>query len=156
MALNFNLNSLFEPALLADEPWWSYILGGAGWTVALMLSSFALALALGIIVGTLRTSQNKFLSTICEVWIELFRNIPLIVQIFVWFFVVPEFIPWYKDWMNSVDPVYSQFLTAFICMGFSHPLVWQNRSAQASLPSPRDFPTLPKPWALRRFRPTPM
>ena len=54
MALNFNLNSLFEPALLADEPWWSYILGGAGWTVALMLSSFALALALGIIVGTLR------------------------------------------------------------------------------------------------------
>ena len=118
MALNFNLNSLFEPALLADEPWWSYILGGAGWTVALMLSSFALALALGIIVGTLRTSQNKFLSTICEVWIELFRNIPLIVQIFVWFFVVPEFIPWYKDWMNSVDPVYSQFLTAFICMGF--------------------------------------
>ena len=86
MALNFNLNSLFEPALLADEPWWSYILGGAGWTVALMLSSFALALALGIIVGTLRTSQNKFLSTICEVWIELFRNIPLIVQIFVWFY----------------------------------------------------------------------
>lgn len=85
MALNFNLDSLFEPALLSDEPWWSYILGGAGWTVVLMLSAFALALALGIVVGTLRTSQNKFLSTICEMWIELFRNIPLIVQIFVWF-----------------------------------------------------------------------
>ena len=76
MALNFNLNSLFEPALLADEPWWSYILGGAGWTVALMLSSFALALALGIIVGTLRTSQNKFLSTICEVWMSSFAIFP--------------------------------------------------------------------------------
>ena len=136
MDLNFNLNSLFEPALLADEPWWSYILGGAGWTVALMLSSFALALALGIIVGTLRTSQNKFLSTICEVWIELFRNIPLIVQIFVWFFVVPEFIPWYKDWMNSVDPVYSQFLTAFICMGFftSSRVAEQVRAGIASVP----------------------
>ena len=136
MALNFDLNSLFEPALLSDEPWWSYILGGAGWTVALMLTSFALALLLGIIVGTLRTSQNKFLSTICEVWIETFRNIPLIVQIFVWFFVVPEFIPWYKDWMNTVDPVYSQFLTAFICMGFftSSRVAEQVRAGIASVP----------------------
>lgn len=136
MALNFDLNSLFEPALLSDEPWWSYILGGAGWTVALMLTSFALALVLGIIVGTLRTSQNKFLSTICEVWIETFRNIPLIVQIFVWFFVVPEFIPCYKDWMNTVDPVYSQFLTAFICMGFftSSRVAEQVRAGIASVP----------------------
>ena len=136
MALNFDLNSLFEPALLSDEPWWSYILGGAGWTVALMLTSFALALVLGIIVGTLRTSQNKFLSTICEVWIETFRNIPLIVQIFVWFFVVPEFIPWYKDWMNTVDHVYSQFLTAFICMGFftSSRVAEQVRAGIASVP----------------------
>lgn len=136
MALNFDLNSLFEPALLSDEPWWSYILGGAGWTVALMLTSFALALVLGIIVGTLRTSQNKFLSTICEVWIETFRNIPLIVQIFVWFFVAPEFIPWYKDWMNTVDPVYSQFLTAFICMGFftSSRVAEQVRAGIASVP----------------------
>lgn len=156
MALNFDLNSLFEPALLSDEPWWSYILGGAGWTVALMLTSFALALLLGIIVGTLRTSQNKFLSTICEVWIETFRNIPLIVQIFVWFFVVPEFIPWYKDWMNTVDPVYSQFLTAFICMGFSLPHALPNRFAPASPPFRRAFPTPPRLWALRRFRHTPM
>ena len=136
MALNFNLDSLFEPALLADDPWWLYILGGAGWTIALMLSAFTLALVLGVIVGTLRTSQNKFLSGICEVWIELFRNIPLIVQIFVWFFVGPEFIPWYKDWMNSVDPVYSQFLTAFICMGFftSSRIAEQVRAGISSVP----------------------
>lgn len=50
--------------------------------------------------------------------LRLFRNIPFIVQIFVWYFVVPEFILWYKDWMTTVDPVCAQFLTAFICMGF--------------------------------------
>lgn len=136
MALNFNLDSLFEPALLADEPWWAYLLGGAGWTIALMLSSFALALVMGIIVGTLRTAQRKWVSALCEAWIELFRNIPLIVQIFVWFFVIPEFIPWYKEWMNSVDPVYSQFLTAFICMGFftSSRIAEQVRAGIASVP----------------------
>ena len=136
MALNFNLDSLFEPALLADMPWWQYILGGAGWTIGLMLSAFALALVLGIIVGTLRTSQNRVISLICEAWIELFRNIPLIVQIFVWYFVVPEFIPWYKEWMIRVDPVYSQFLTAFICMGFftSSRVAEQVRAGIASIP----------------------
>ena len=69
-------------------------------------------------------------------WIETFRNIQLIVQIFVWFFVVPEFIPWYKDWMNTVDPVYSQFLTAFICMGFftSSRVAEQVRAGIASVP----------------------
>ena len=136
MALNFDLNSLFEPALLSDEPWWSYILGGAGWTVALMLTSFALALVLGIIVGTLRTSQNKFLSTICEVWIETFRNIPLIVQIFIWYFVVPEFIPAYKTWMIESDPVASQFLSAFLCIGLftSSRVAEQVRAGITSLP----------------------
>ena len=64
MALNFNLDALLEPALLADMPWWQYILGGAGWTIGLMLSAFALALVLGIIVGTLRTSQNRIVSLI--------------------------------------------------------------------------------------------
>lgn len=85
MALNFNLSSLTETSLLSDDPWWLYILGGAGWTIGLMLSAFALALLLGIIVGTLRTLDNKPLRILSEGWIELFRNIPLIVQIFIWF-----------------------------------------------------------------------
>ena len=41
------------------------------------------------------------------------RNIPLIVQIFAWYFVVPEFIPRCKDWMTTVEPVYAQLPTAF-------------------------------------------
>ena len=41
------------------------------------------------------------------------RNIPLIVQIFAWYFVVPEFIPRCKDWMPTVEPVYAQLPTAF-------------------------------------------
>ena len=71
MALNFNLNSLFEPALLADEPWWSYILGGAGWTIGLMMSAFALALVLGIIVGTANKTPNTATKIIAS-----FLNIP--------------------------------------------------------------------------------
>ena len=52
MALNFSLDSLMEQSLLSDDPWWRYILDGAGWTVGLAVSAFLLALVLGIIVGT--------------------------------------------------------------------------------------------------------
>ena len=38
MALNFNLDSLLETSLLSDDPWWIYILKGAGWTVGLAVS----------------------------------------------------------------------------------------------------------------------
>ena len=117
MALNMTLNTLWETSLLSDDPWWLYLVYGAGWTISLAVASFALALTLGTIVGTLRTVDNKWIRGICEGWIELFRNIPLIVQIFIWYFVVPELIPPYKDWMIEADPVLSQFLSAFLCMG---------------------------------------
>ena len=152
MALNFNLSSLTETSLLSDDPWWLYILGGAGWTIGLMLSAFALALVLGIIVGTLRTLNNKPLRILSEGWIELFRNIPLIVQIFIWFFVVPEFIPWYKAWMIQNDPIWSQFFTAFICMGLftSSRVAEQVRSGIASIP--KGLPNVAKALGLTRMQ----
>ena len=136
MALNFSLDSLMEQSLLSDDPWWRYILDGAGWTVGLAVSAFLLALVLGIIVGTLRTSPVKIVRGACEAWIELFRNIPLIVQFFIWYFVVPEIIPWYKDWMIEADPAIAQFMTAFICMGFftSSRIAEQVRAGIASIP----------------------
>lgn len=136
MALSFNLDSLLETSLFSDAPWWEYILGGAGWTIALTLSAFALALVIGIIVGTLRATGSRPVQLLAEAWIEFFRNVPLIVQIFVWYFVVPEFIAPYKAWMISTDPICSQFFTAFICMGLftSARVAEQVRSGIASIP----------------------
>lgn len=136
MALNFNWNMLLEPSLFTEDPWWLYILYGAGWTIGLAVSAFALALAVGIVVGTFRTVENRFVRMFCEGWIELFRNIPLIVQIFLWYFVVPELIPAYKEWMISAPPVYSQFLSAFLCLGLftSSRVAEQVRAGITSIP----------------------
>ncbi len=136
MALNLSLDSLLETSLLSDDPWWLYILNGAGWTAGLMLAAFALALVLGVVVGTLRTIDSKPVRVLAEAWIELFRNIPLIVQIFIWFFVVPELFDGCKNWMNEVDPIYSQFLSAFLCLGLftSSRVAEQVRAGIASIP----------------------
>ena len=136
MALNFSLDSLLEQSLLSDDPWWRYVLDGAGWTIALAVSAFVLALLIGTLVGTLRTAKNPVLRFVCEAWIDLFRNIPLIVQIFLWYYVVPEFIPAYKDWLIAVDPSIGQFVTAFLCMGLftSSRIAEQVRAGIESIP----------------------
>ncbi len=137
MALNMTLEALLDTSILSDDPWWFYLLEGAGWTIVLALSSFALALLIGIVIGTLRTSPNRCMRFFCEAWIELFRNIPLIVQIFLWYFVLPELIPAYKAWMTAADPIESQFLSAFLCLGLftSSRIAEQVRAGISSIPA---------------------
>lgn len=70
-----------------------WMLSAWGWTAAVAGLSLLLALVVGAIVGTLRTLPSKPAQFIGTVWTELFRNIPLLVQIFVWYHVVPALIP---------------------------------------------------------------
>jgi glutamate/aspartate transport system permease protein len=52
------------------------------------------ALVAGLVVGTARTLPNSpWLVRIANGWVELFRNIPLLVQIFLWYFVLPGIFP---------------------------------------------------------------
>lgn len=62
-------------------------------TVLVAVLAFSLALVLGTIVGTLRVLDNRFARLIGATYTELFRNIPLLVQLFIWFMVLPELVP---------------------------------------------------------------
>ncbi len=64
------------------------------WTLAVAGASWVVSVLLGALMGTLRTLPNSpWLTRLANVWIELFRNIPLLVQIFLWYFVVPKIFP---------------------------------------------------------------
>lgn len=70
-----------------------WLLSAWGWTVAVAGLGFVLALLLGIVVGTLRTlPDRRWLVRAAAGWVELFRNIPLLVQVLLWYHVVPFFI----------------------------------------------------------------
>lgn len=60
-----------------------------------MLSVLAwiIAFFLGSALGIMRTTTSPVLRMIGTVYVELFRNIPLLVQLFLWFFVFPELLP---------------------------------------------------------------
>ena len=68
------------------------------WTLAVAGTSWLVAMAVGAVVGTLRTLPNSpWLVRLANAWVELFRNIPLLVQIFLWYFVVPKIIPAFQQ-----------------------------------------------------------
>jgi glutamate/aspartate transport system permease protein len=69
-----------------------------GWTLAVAGSSWVVAVTLGAFMGTLRTLPNSpWLTRFANAWVELFRNIPLLVQIFLWYFVVPKMFPAFQQ-----------------------------------------------------------
>jgi glutamate/aspartate transport system permease protein len=70
-----------------------WLLTAWSWTLTVSGLALALALALGVLMGVLRTTEVRPLVWLGEIWTELFRNIPVLVQVFLWYFVVPELLP---------------------------------------------------------------
>ena len=119
-----------------DVTYLDWIIGGLGWTVAVSLCSWTVALALGSVVGTVRTTPHRWLVRMGNAYVELFRNIPLLVQMFLWFFVVPELLP--RDWSLWVkqEMPAKEFMTATISLGLftSARIAEQVRAGIQSIP----------------------
>lgn len=111
------------------------MISGLGWTLATSLLAWAIALAAGSVVGVLRTTTSRAVMRAASVYVEIFRNIPLLVQMFLWYFVLPELVPhdlgiWLKQLGNAA------FFNAVLCLGFytSARVAEQVRAGIQSLP----------------------
>jgi glutamate/aspartate transport system permease protein len=67
-----------------------WLMSAWGWTLSVAAFALVVALVVGSLMGIFRTTPNKLLVAIGETWTELFRNIPLLVQIFLWYHVLPS------------------------------------------------------------------
>ncbi|NDP63301.1 amino acid ABC transporter permease [Polaromonas sp.] len=75
-----------------------WMLNAWGWTLSVAVAAWVVAMVVGALMGTLRTLPNSpWLVRLGNFWVELFRNIPLLVQIFLWYFVVPKMFPAMKE-----------------------------------------------------------
>ena len=111
------MNYNWDWGVLIREPYLGWLISGFGWTIAVSLVAWVLAFSLGSVVGILRTTDNKWLSGFATGYVELFRNIPLLVQMFLWYFVFPELLPHDAGmWVKRELPM-PQFTTAAICLG---------------------------------------
>ena len=77
-----------------DVTYRDWMLSAWGWTVSVSLLGLLLALLVGTLVGTLRTLEGRpWIVRLGNAWVELFRNIPLLVQLFLWYHVLPTIFP---------------------------------------------------------------
>jgi glutamate/aspartate transport system permease protein len=116
---HWNWGVFLQPTASGDSTYLGWLLQGMEWTVLLSLAAWLLALLLGTFFGVLRTVPNRWLAGIGALYVELFRNVPLLVQLFSWYFVLPELLPpaW-GDAIKQTNPLLQQFLAAFLCLGF--------------------------------------
>jgi glutamate/aspartate transport system permease protein len=117
MGIELNWHVFFEEIPGGGTTYWELLVSGIGWTLAVSALAWIIALVLGAVIGTIRTMPSRAVARLGNGWVELFRNIPLLVQIFLWYFVIPEFIPPLKRWLITTDPTDAQFITAVICLG---------------------------------------
>ena len=80
-----------------DTTYLDWLLSAWGWTLSVALLALVVALAVGSLMGILRTTPDRRLVFLGNAWTELFRNIPLLVQIFLWYHVIPSLIPPLRD-----------------------------------------------------------
>ena len=138
MSIDWNWGIFLQQAPFGNTTYLGWLWSGFQITVALSISAWIIAFLVGSLFGILRTVPNRFLSGIGTCYVELFRNVPLIVQFFTWYLVVPEFLPenigmWFK---SELDPNIQFFVSSMLCLGLftAARVCEQVRAAIQSLP----------------------
>ena len=80
-----------------DITYLQWMLSAWGWTLSVAACALLVALSIGSLMGILRTLPDKRLVLLGDAWTELFRNIPLLVQIFLWYHVIPSIFTPLRD-----------------------------------------------------------
>ena len=135
MNYHWNWHIFWEPAPNGTGTYLDMLLSGLLLTIETSLCAWILALVSGAIVGVLRTLPSTAASWFGFAYVEFFRNMPLLVQLFLWFFVLPELLPqswgmWLKQMPNA--PFYTSVIGVGLFM--SARVAEQLRAGIASLP----------------------
>lgn len=135
MSYHWNWHIFWEPAPSGTGTYLDMLLAGLVLTIETALGAWIIALVFGSIVGVMRTLPSRTASRIGFLHVEFFRNMPLLVQLFLWFFVLPELLPhawgiWLKQIPNA--PFYTTMIGVGLFM--SARVAEQLRAGIGSLP----------------------
>ena len=119
MDYKWNWGVLLQPVATGEPTTYlGWLVSGFGNTVALTVCAWLLALIVGSAFGVMRTLPNRFLAFLGMVYVSVFRNVPLIVQFFIWYFVVPELLPVsIGGWVKDLPPYTQFFLVSVFALG---------------------------------------
>jgi polar amino acid transport system permease protein len=97
-------NYHFDWAIITSGQYFEWIVSGVKVTLQLSMVSVVLSFLLGLIIAVMRMSNLRPVLWFSHAYLEFFRNTPLLVQIFFWYFgsykILPQAV---NDWMNTMD-----------------------------------------------------
>ncbi len=111
------MNYRWNWGILLQDPYWDWIWSGLGWTVLTSLTSWVLALGVGLLFGIARTLPSRPARLLADLYVGVFRNIPPLVQLFLWYSVFPELLPDALGLWVKRDMPNPQFVTASLAIG---------------------------------------
>jgi glutamate/aspartate transport system permease protein len=128
---------LSQPAFSGGGTYLDWVFSGIKWTLLVSIFAWIIAFSIGSVLGVLRTTRTAWLRAPATAYVELFRNVPLLVQMFIWYFVVPEIVPKaLGTWMKQGMPM-PEFWSAVLALGFytASRVAEQVRSGIQSIPA---------------------
>ena len=116
MGYNWHWRVLFETEPGGTGSYLHYLIVGLGWTLATALAAWARPRhRLDRRHGA--HHPHALAGAPGNLYVEIFRNVPLIVQMFLWFFVVLELLPTaLGDWVKQMPPPWGSYLPAVMCL----------------------------------------
>ncbi|WP_321901354.1 amino acid ABC transporter permease [Paraburkholderia tropica] len=119
MSYHWNWAILLSPVSTGEPTTYlGWLISGLWVTVSVSLCAWLIALVVGSLFGVLRTVPNTFLAGLGTVYVAIFRNIPLIAQFFIWYFVLPEILPpSIGNAFKQLPPGVQFFSASVICLG---------------------------------------
>ena len=108
----------FRWSVLWTPPHGSWLIDGLLTTLKVSATSWVIAVLIGILIGALRTVPFRPLRIAATAYVEFFRNVPLLVWLFFWYFGAPEFLPEsIREWLIHHG---AEFVCAVAGISFYH------------------------------------
>jgi His/Glu/Gln/Arg/opine family amino acid ABC transporter permease subunit len=112
------MNYQFNWSVLWSGQSGTWLLQGLLTTLQISLLGWLIAVGLGIFYGTLRTAPLAPLRWLASGYVEFFRNVPLLVWMFFWYFGVPQLLPQFiQDWLFDHG---AEFWAGVFALGVYH------------------------------------
>ncbi|CAM9240396.1 amino acid ABC transporter permease [Acinetobacter pseudolwoffii] len=119
MNYSWNWGVLLQQTGIGDSTYLNWIMTGLGWLAVIAIVAWSIAMLLGSLLGIMRTLPSPTARAIGSAYVTIFRNVPLLIQLFIWFYVVPNFLPnsiqsW---WINDLGANTTALISASIGLG---------------------------------------
>lgn len=111
------MNYAWNWGVLVQSPYLEWLGQGIAMTLAVSIAAWVVALGLGTLIGILHSGASGAVQFATGSYIALFRNVPLLLQMFLWFFVVPELLPKAAGTWLKRDLPHPEVVTAIVALG---------------------------------------